>query len=96
MSSMGTNVKINIFRTYPVKSANDKRKNYSQKLFKHDENRVLPEFRLHFPSGNFQEFLSTSILEKIPKDPEVRSVLRNPENFRNAFHKLENKCIKLI
>ena len=33
---MGTNVKINIFGTYPVTSANVNRKNYSQLFFKHD------------------------------------------------------------
>ena len=36
VSSMDTNVKINIFGTYPVTSANVNRKNYSQKFFKHD------------------------------------------------------------
>ena len=33
---MGTNVKINIFGTDPVTSANVNRKNYFQHVFKHD------------------------------------------------------------
>ena len=35
-----------------------------------------PEFRFRFPSGNLLEFFSISIMEKVPEDPEFRSVFR--------------------
>ena len=35
-----------------------------------------PEFRFRFPSGNLPEFFSISIMEKVPEDPEFRSVFR--------------------
>ena len=52
-ASMSTNVKITIFGTYPVKSANVNRNKYSKHIFKHDHAVML----------NLQLLLFISILK---------------------------------